>query len=99
MTVANSAPDFFVGPDGYHYPSDGKMLGPAWQAVWDALDDQEVTSVELVALMCTTSGIQVKTAFNLLTEARKAEWIQRRFVKRAGHNRRGQISMYRRADR
>lgn len=56
------------------YPLAGEMIGPAWRAAWRALCAEPgwLRMRFLVGQMCRASGVQDKTARNLLAGARKA---------------------------
>lgn len=70
------APDF----DQSGYPSQGEIIGSAWQTAWDLLaDDQEMSAQNLCPLMCLTSGAKFITARNLLTSARAAGLLRVRY--------------------
>ena len=72
--MTTKAPDFTDG-----YPSNGKMIGPLWQFLWDRLgvETEFVTSNKLVGMafrhMEKVYGVEVadKTTRNLLLSARK----------------------------
>lgn len=95
IVLIMTAPDF-----NDSYPSSGAKIGPAWQAAWDALaDGRELTSVDLVAVMVAAAEIAEKTAYNLLSAARRSGRLRLvSYVPAPGANRRGKVSMYRRVD-
>jgi SAM-dependent MidA family methyltransferase len=54
------------------YPMAGELIGPAWQAMWDALGDgRELTTRQLCEIGCG-AGIVEGTAKHLLRAARRA---------------------------
>jgi hypothetical protein len=67
-----TAPDFNRTPG---YPSKGKLIGPAWQAVWDSLaDGQWHTAAELAEV--ARPWIVYDTTTNLLRQARKHRLVE-----------------------
>jgi hypothetical protein len=67
QSIPHQAPDF-AGT----YPSSGELIGPAWQAAWDALCKEGwIPGDELAQIMCACVNIELKTAKNLLRQARK----------------------------
>jgi hypothetical protein len=57
----------------------GERLGPAWQAMWDAMEDGEWhTRTELIAIATEKSPVEPKTAMNLLVKAAAFNRIQKR---------------------
>jgi hypothetical protein len=72
--LVDSAPDFVEG-----YPSRGKLIGPAWEAAWEALNDGQWHTRSTVAkLMAEQVNIKTKTAMNLLRKAARAGLILQR---------------------
>lgn len=68
----DQAPDYYVDPDGYHYPNDGERIGPAWRTAWRLLGDcPSLSEATLVDVMCSAGGIAPRTAHNLLRAAIK----------------------------
>lgn len=66
-----AAPDW-----GPHYPSAGKMIGPAWQAMWDLMrDGQKHRTDELIDAGVEASGAAAKTARNLLFIPAARGWL------------------------
>jgi hypothetical protein len=66
----NQAPDF-----SGTYPSQGELIGPAWQAAWIALAPGPLPSTRLVPIMCAASDIQPRTASELLRKARRSNKV------------------------
>jgi len=74
VSAMDTAPDFTDG-----YPSKGKMIGPAWQAMWDAMADHEWhPRADIAEVGVNATGIVPKTAVNLLVAATKAKVIHTR---------------------
>jgi|SRR4051812_494215 hypothetical protein len=84
MISLTAAPDFYINGD-FHYPNDGKQIGPAWQRAWELLlSGEPVPFSFLTAQMMFSGGIRIKTAKNLLRDAQKAG-ILKRLPKRTGN--------------
>lgn len=67
VMMTSPAPDF---SKAHRYPSGGASIGPAWQTMWDALQDgQWHAAVDLA--QSVESLIAVKTAKGLLGTARR----------------------------
>lgn len=62
----------------------GTLIGPAWQAAWDALADGEWHPLPtLVDQMQRASTVAEKTAQNLMRAARQAGLVEVRYVERS----------------
>lgn len=70
--LADPAPDW-----GRGYPSAGNLIGPTWQAMWQAMADGEWHDVrELLGVGEAARGCATATVRNLLFAAAKAELIE-----------------------
>lgn len=73
------APHFSANRAGKKYPNDGARLGPAWQAVWDALvasGEDYLDGNELSRTVAKTYELGVPTVRNLLTIAAAQGMLQ-----------------------
>lgn len=71
-TVADPAPDW-----ARFYPSGGDMIGPTWQAMWEAMADGQWHDVhELVPIGEAAKGAATSTVRNQLLAAAKAGLIE-----------------------
>lgn len=70
QVIADAAPDF--GP-GQRYPSRGRVVGPMWQAMWDAMaDGWSHNGRDLIDVAVAVFGGSPKTPENLLSAAVRA---------------------------
>jgi hypothetical protein len=71
-TLADPAPDW-----DRNYPSGGLLIGPTWQALWEALADREWHDVrELLQIGMDARGCAEATVRNQLLAAAKARLIE-----------------------
>jgi hypothetical protein len=70
--LADPAPDW-----GHHYPSGGNLIGPTWQAMWEAMADREWHDVrDLLGVGEAARGCATATVRNQLFAAAKAHHIE-----------------------
>lgn len=76
--VAQTAPDFPHYKTGQPttYPSGGKHIGPAWQWIWDRLDNGPVDYMTIRNHVLAHHDLQETTLKNLLAQARNVGLIR-----------------------
>lgn len=87
----SDAPDFGTS----NYPSAGKIIGPAWQQMWDQLAHGRWMSVDEIATAVPT--IARRTVQTLLVDARRAGVLESE-VRRTMHLQNRRRRFYRRPE-
>jgi len=64
------APVIYVDDSGFRYPTDGKVMGPLWQDIWDLLSDGKWhLATHVSAHPSVKDQAKVSTIYKILSEA------------------------------